>query len=84
MCSETCLTNEINDFEIDIENYKIERCDSHSRHTGGVVAYIKQSINYKVLLNKCYMNNLWCLVFEVKGCDLKGIYTVLYHSPSTQ
>lgn len=83
MCSESCLTDQINDFEVEIENYKIERCDSYSRHTGGVTVYIKSDINYKVLLNKCYFKNLWCIVFEIKKCDLKGIYTLLYHSPST-
>lgn len=82
-CSETCLTENINDFEIEIENYQLERCDSHSRHTGGVAVYIQNNLNYKVLLNQCYLKNVWCLVLEVRKCELKGIYIVIYHSPNT-
>lgn len=58
LCSETCLTDEINDFEIELEDYNIIWCDSHSRFTGGVVVFFKIDISYKILLNKCYQNNL--------------------------
>lgn len=44
MCNETCLTNKINDFEVDLKNYKLERCDSHSRHMGGVAIYVKNKL----------------------------------------
>lgn len=83
MCSETCLTNQINNFEVNVENYNLERCDSHSRHTGGVAVYIKENITYKILHNECYLNNIWCLVYEIKKCDLKGVYVLLYRSPSS-
>lgn len=71
------------DFEIKMENYRLERCDSHTRHTGGVAVYIQQCIDYKVILNTCYSNNIWCIVFQIKNCLLKGLYIVLYRSPSS-
>lgn len=81
-CSETCLTNEISDFEIAINGYDIVRCDSNSRHTGGVLIYIKSTVTHSVILNKCFDGNLWCLSINVKQSKLKGIISVLYHSPS--
>lgn len=83
MCSETCITDQINDFEIDIDEYNIIRCNSHSRHTGGVAIYVHVEINYNVLLNICFLKNVWCIVIEIKNCALKGVYMVLYHSPNT-
>lgn len=83
LCSETCLTENIKDFEINVENYRLERCDSHSRHTGGVVVYIRQCIDYKVILNTCFLKSIWCIVFEINNCALKGLYIVFYRSPSS-
>jgi hypothetical protein len=59
------------------------RCDSHSRHTGGVLMYIKANIKSEIIFNKSYELNLWCLSVLVKNGALKGIYTAIYHSPNS-
>lgn len=82
-CSETCATDNILDSELKIEHYDLIRCDSTSRHTGGTLIYIKQSVKYVIIENRNYNNNTWCLTIEVKTKELKGNYTVIYHSPST-
>lgn len=83
ICSETCATPDILDSEIKIDGYNLIRCDSHSRHTGGTLIYIKENIKFVTKLQKCYENNVWCLAIEVLQDELKGIYCVIYHSPST-
>ena len=52
LCSETCTTSNIEDAEISIATFNMIRCDSHSRHTGGVLIYIKKSITYNLICNK--------------------------------
>lgn len=42
LLSETRLTENIDDSEINIKNYRVIRCDSRSRHTGGTAIYIKK------------------------------------------
>lgn len=42
--SEAKTTDDILDSELYIENYSILQCNSTSRHTGGVVIYIKRNI----------------------------------------
>lgn len=83
ICSETCLTEQINDNEILMNGYNVYRCDSFSRHTGGVLIYIKSNIKSEVVLNKTYGKNVWCLSVHVKCCTLNGIYTAIYHSPNS-
>lgn len=46
MLSETHVTEDIDDCELVINGYKLERCNSRSRHTGGVVMYIRNSIKH--------------------------------------
>lgn len=82
MCSETRITSDILDSEIDIEGYISVRCNSHSRHTGGVVAYVRKDIRFKEMLNNSFDKNIWFLTIEIKNSEMKGIYTVIYHSPS--
>lgn len=83
LCSETCATENIVDSELGIEDYNLVRCDSNSRHTGGTLIYIHTSVKYAVIVNKNYANNTWCLSIDVKTKCIKGVYTVIYHSPST-
>lgn len=78
--SETCVTKEIEDSELIYNGYKCYRCDSHTRYTGGVVAYVKNSVKIESL--KEYKTNyIWWLTLKIK---LKqSIYvTILYRSPS--
>ncbi|KAK9759293.1 7tm Chemosensory receptor [Popillia japonica] len=45
MLSETHVTEEILDSEISIKGYNILRCNSYSRHTGGVIMYVKLGVD---------------------------------------
>lgn len=51
LLSETHITSDIADEEIMINNYNLFRCDSHSRHTGGVIIYLKKNVKYKLKSN---------------------------------
>lgn len=44
-CSETRTTEDIHDGELTIQGYDYVRSDSDSRHTGGVIIYIKTDNN---------------------------------------
>lgn len=82
-CSETCLTDKIGDMEINMNGYKLIRCDSHSRHTGGVAMYVQEDILFEVIYNANVDHNIWYLSIKVKRGGIKGIYSVLYHSPNS-
>lgn len=82
MLSETCVTSDIYESEIDIKGYNIVRCDSHSRHTGGAVIYVRKGIKYTETVNVVFGNSVWLLGIAVTTGFVKGFYGVLYHSPS--
>lgn len=83
LCSETCVTKEINNSELYIVGYNIIRCDSHSRYTGGVIMYIKEDLKYSIKYNKNIDNIIWYMCIEIKNTSLKGLYSCLYRSPSS-
>lgn len=83
-CSETCVTEQISDTELHINGYNLARCDSHSRHTGGVVAiYVRENIIFEIINNVAIDRNVWFITIKVKCTGIKGTYSVLYHSPSS-
>lgn len=83
LCTETRTTHEIRDNEISLVGYDIIRCDSHTRHTGGSLIFVKKTLKYIVVLNESFENNVWCISIDILKGELKGNYTVIYHSPST-
>lgn len=72
-CSETCLTDAITDSEISVNGYRIVRCDSHSRHTGGVAIYVRENIFFETIFNSAIDCNVWYLPIKVKRGGVKGI-----------
>lgn len=82
-CSETCLTEKIADSEISVIGYRTVRCDSHSRHTGGVAIYVRENILFETILNLSIDRNVWYLSIKIKRGGVNGIYSVLYHSPNS-
>jgi hypothetical protein len=78
--SEARVTNEINDAEIEISNYRVYRCDSFTRRTGGVIVYVQVRINCEIIssVNRGYS---WFMALKVIQGYNKGIYGVLYKSP---
>lgn len=83
MCTETRTTTEIEDSEIKCKNYKAFRCDSVSRHTGGVIIYVHKNVKAKIISKKVYDKNLWVMTIQLIDTAINGLFTVLYHSPST-
>lgn len=73
------------DSELEINsNYSFIRCNSHSAHTGGVAIYFRRGVNILDCYSEIFLhNNTWFLTAQVTGCVKKGIYSVLYHSPSS-
>lgn len=57
------------------------RCNSDSRHTGGVVLYIKRTIQFTVVSNISYKRN-WMLAIKIISGYNKCILGVLYRSPN--
>lgn len=80
--SETRLTDEIEDGEINVTGYNIIRCDAENRHTGGAILYIRDDVKYEIVLVKKLASNCWCIAIEIKEKLYKGVIMVLYHSPS--
>jgi len=80
MLAETHVTDDILNSEINIENYDLIRCNSNSRHTGGVVMYVDNKLKWKVLLNESF-SKTWILTIAVDDVDYGGRFTVLYKSP---
>lgn len=80
MLSETHVTDDFKDAEINIEGYKIERCDSNSRHTGGVIMYINDEINYKVIYRQ-QKSRTWILTIKTSNSLMNGTFSVVYKSP---
>ncbi|XP_067619860.1 repetitive organellar protein-like [Eurosta solidaginis] len=83
LCSETCTTKDVEDSELEIASYNMVRCDSHSRHTGGVLVYVHRTVEINVIYNASVNMNLWCIIIKLKKVDKKWQIGVLYHSPST-
>lgn len=83
--SETRLTSDIEDNEVNIPGYSIVRCDSENTEIQGgrrVMIYIKDDIKYEVILREKIKYNCWCIGIEMRGNGYKGAVAVVYHSPS--
>jgi len=80
MLSETHVTDDILNSEINIDNYDLIRCNSNSRHTGGVVMYVDSKLKWKILINES-CSKTWMLTLSIDDVDYGGRFTVLYKSP---
>ena len=65
-----------------ISGYNVENCLSSSSYTGGCSIYVKNNVSYKVILNECQGLN-WILGVKIFRGYEQGLYSVIYHSPST-
>jgi hypothetical protein len=80
MLSETCVTEDIFDSEIAIIGYNLLRCDSNSRHTGGLAVYTKSGIRVPTI-SSCQKDLSWFMAVKVLSGFTKGVYDVIYKSP---
>lgn len=80
--TETCITDNFTDRELDLEGYNTIRCDSTSRHTGGVLIFTKKCIkfdNVKVLVSDV---NFWLLSVDIKINKTSYSVAAVYRSPN--
>ncbi|CRK86787.1 CLUMA_CG000618, isoform A [Clunio marinus] len=79
MLSET----HIKDFfsaELSIEGYKHISCDSDSKHTGGVIMYVRDDLCFNVV-KKYQKSRTWILAVKISDSLINGLYTIIYKSP---
>ena len=66
--------------QYNIPGYKVAFCLSHSRHTGGVAIYAKESVKFNTRLNECVENN-WFLGISVEKGMTMGNFGIVYQFP---
>lgn len=79
--SETHLTQNHDVTQLQIDEYDMVNCLSHSSHTGGVTFYVSKRLIWKVISNVSESGN-WYLCLHVLRGEMTGIYGGIYHSPS--
>lgn len=80
--TETRLTEDIEDTEINMSGYNVYRCDSENRGTGGVMIYVRNDIKCESEFVTKIKSNCWCIGITLNNEIYNGIILVVYHSPS--
>lgn len=81
MLYETHLTTDVDSNEVRVRGYKMIRCDSDSKHTGGVVVYINRTMKFYNM--KIYKTDFaWVITFQVDNSHDKITIAAVYLSPS--
>lgn len=70
--------------ELEIEGYRIEKCTTDNRRTGGVMAVIRKDVRCTLGSVECVQNFVCLLSVEFLNFGLKYLCTVLYHSPKKE
>lgn len=83
LLSETRTTADIEDSEIKLEKFNHVRCDSDTRHTGGVILYVRSDYNFSVFKTFKLQDNYWCKLLKIDFITKLCIVGCLYHSPSS-
>jgi exonuclease III len=82
LLSETRVTVEIEDVELNIDGYVCVRGNSSSRYTGGVVIYLKSDITYEIVSNIGTIEHDYFLCIKIMKGFVNGHFAIIYHSPS--
>lgn len=82
--TETHVTEEIEDVECEINGYNHSRCNSNSRHTGGVIIYVRKECTYEVVRVLSEEYNYWCLLCHIKINNKTYSLLGVYHSPNSK
>lgn len=76
-------TTDLLDCEIAIEGYEFVRCDSHSKHTGGIIIYVIKNVQIQTVISQAFQDKLiWFLKIELKLRSKVLTVCGLYRSPS--
>lgn len=81
--SETCLTENILDKEINIQGYRLERVNSDSRKTGGATLYIREDAKILTTNQICKQKNYWLVYAYIIYKKKKYLLVSLYRSPNS-
>lgn len=63
--TETHVTDDIDDNEIFLKEYNINRCDSESRHTGGVIIFVNERWQSETIQIFSINKDIWWLALRV-------------------
>lgn len=80
--SEARCTSAIEQSEVDVKGYSCLRCDSTTRHTGGILMYIREDIKFNHMKRYVYELNYWCVVVNVTLGGNRWLVGGMYHSPN--
>ncbi|KAK9710034.1 hypothetical protein QE152_g26281 [Popillia japonica] len=80
--TEAHITSDIEEGEISIDGYRMERCDTENNRTGGVLMFVKKEYKPKLYYKKHIPNTVWILAIQVQIGKIKYLLTTLYRSPS--
>jgi exonuclease III len=80
--TETHITQQIEDHELQISGYVCVRGDSESSRTGGVLLYIDRRIKFDIIAIETCEKNWWTTTVKIKDKNYTGIIMVVYHSPN--
>lgn len=80
--TETHITENFEEHELFINGFNTINMPSVSRHTGGVIIYIKNEYKYKILLKMSIHMILWIVGIQVQLNRQKYNIFNLYHSPN--
>lgn len=83
MLSETHLTNEIDDSEMNIEHYTLFRTDSTSRHTGGVAIYVRDEVTVLSQEAIIILMNMCLISLKIKWNNFCFVVACVYHSSNS-
>ncbi|XP_046750156.1 uncharacterized protein LOC124413536 [Diprion similis] len=80
--TETHVTEEIDISELKILNFEVIRCDSENRRNGGILTYIDENLEYKIITIKNIEQRTWISTIQLMGSYKDITICNVYHSPS--
>lgn len=83
LLSEARTTTDMNNSELQLDGYQLARCDSSNRHTGGVILYIRNDCNFKIIKKIQKDGVYWFMLIKIKIGNETCLLGCLYRSPSS-
>ena len=81
---ESHVTESDEEVLIAIKGYNCIRCDTDTRHTGGLVMYIRDDLGYEEIFREVKQRDWWILGIKLYiETHLIGTFTGVYRSPSS-
>lgn len=79
--TETHFTEDDNDDLIQINDFYMIKVNSHTRHTGGVIIYVRKNCSYKIVSCDSIRNEFWLLHVKISSGNNLINVICLYRSP---